>query len=145
RRHRADRHGAAAQRAPAPGGAGQDHRRDRRGSAGGSRRCRRTLPRCGPPRARRASRRRASGRRHAAAGLMAPHDQQPKSGTASSSTASGGTASSPAATEVALVDDRLWRRVINALLATAIAVLIASAVWVSQQAWQTLDRVLVPE
>lgn len=71
---------------------------------------------------------------------MAPHDQQPKSGTAS-----GGTASSPAATEVALVDDRLWRRVINALLATAIAVLIASAVWVSQQAWQTLDRVLVPE
>lgn len=49
------------------------------------------------------------------------------------------------AAEVALIDDRLWRRVINGLLATAVAVLLASALWVSQQAWQTLDQVLVPE
>ncbi|SMF81260.1 Predicted arabinose efflux permease, MFS family [Tistlia consotensis] len=49
------------------------------------------------------------------------------------------------AQEHALIDDRIWRRVINALLATAVLVLLASALWVSQQAWQTLDRVLVPE
>ncbi len=54
-------------------------------------------------------------------------------------------AESPEAAEAALMDDRVWRRVINGLLATAIAVLLASALWVSQQAWQTLDQVLVPE
>lgn len=47
--------------------------------------------------------------------------------------------------EATLIDDRLWRRVINGLLATAVAVLLVSALWVSQQAWRTLDEVLVPE
>lgn len=42
-------------------------------------------------------------------------------------------------------DARVWRRVINGLLATAVAVLFVSALWVSQQALSTLDRVLVPE
>ncbi len=50
-----------------------------------------------------------------------------------------------AAGETALIDHRLWRRVVNGLLATAVALLLASALWMSHQALDTLDEVLVPE
>lgn len=49
------------------------------------------------------------------------------------------------ASDVVVIDAKVWRRIVNGLLATAVAVLLVSALWVSQQALQTLDRVLVPE